>query len=149
MENKFNEYLIKKKKKEYMLDIKEFDVISLTKKTKYTPDIVEKALNNIIVPFPGFETFNLKEVSDWDFINDKYGDSYQLYIHSLRFVNELLVTYDLTMELKYLDKAREYIESWIAFTRENIGSNMVWYDHPTAQRIQVIIYYLYLAKGVQ
>src|SRR5699024_1614118 len=78
----------------------------------------------------------------------KYGDSYQLYIHSLRFVNELLITYETTKEVKYLDKAKEYIENWVHFSSENTGSNMVWYDHPTAQRIQVIIYYLYLSKDI-
>ncbi|QQD85661.1 heparinase II/III family protein [Jeotgalicoccus sp. ATCC 8456] len=148
MENLFKNYLDNNSEIEESVDIKDFDVLSLTKRSRYTDEIVESAMNNIVVPFPNFTSFKLIETKDWDTVDDKYGDSYQLYIHSLRFVNELLTTYDSSKDVKYIDKARDYIENWIEFTTNNIGSNMVWYDHPTAQRIQVIIYYLYLAKDV-
>lgn len=148
MKNLFDEYLKDNKDNEGIIDVKEFDVLRLTKKSRFTTDIVENLMKNILIPFPNFSSFELKELKDWDTTSEKYGDSYQLYIHSLRSVNELLITYESTNEIKYLDKAKEYIESWIEFTRNNKGSNMVWYDHPTAQRIQVIIFYLYLAKDI-
>lgn len=148
MTNLFNEYLLSNKDIKDQININEFDVLSLTKKSRYTSEIVEKAMNNIIIPFPNFSSFNMDELIDWDTTDEKYGDSYQLYIHSLRFVNELLITYDATREIMYIDKAKEYIESWVTYTANNVGSNMVWYDHPTAQRIQVIIYYLYLVKDI-
>lgn len=146
--NMFSKYLEDNINLKENMDIKSHDVISLTKKSRYTNEIAESAMKNIVTPFPGFTNFEMNEISDWDTVDEKYGDSYQLYIHSLRFVNELLITYETTKEVKYLDKAKEYIENWVHFSSENTGSNMVWYDHPTAQRIQVIIYYLYLSKDI-
>lgn len=77
--------------------------------------------------------------------SESYLDSCQVYIHSLRSINELQFIYEVSHEIKYLYK-KEYIENWIEFTCNNKGSNMVWYDHPTATKIQVIICYIYLEK---
>src|SRR5699024_2078201 len=148
MKNLFDEYLNDNKDNEGIIDVKEFDVLRLTKKSRFTTDIVENLMKNILIPFPNFSSFELKELKDWDTTSEKYGDSYQLYIHSLRSVNELLITYESTNEITYIDNAKEYIEGWVECIRNNKGSNMVWYDHPTAQRIQVIIFYLYLAKDI-
>lgn len=147
MVNSFNKYLKDNKNTSDSLTIKQEDIIRLTKKTRFTNEIVEKALEGIIIPFPNFSSFKMESQEDWDTLSDKYGDSYQLYIHSLRFVNELLVMFEITEDINYLNKAKEYIDSWIEFSTNNDGSNMVWYDHPTAQRIQVIIFYLYLAQN--
>ena len=147
MVNSFDKYLKDNKETTESLSIKKEDIIRLTKNTRFTNEIAEKSLEGIIIPFPNFSSFIMENQHDWDTLSDKYGDSYQLYIHSLRFVNELLVTFEITDDIKYLNKAKIYIHSWIEFSTNNDGSNMVWYDHPTAQRIQVIIFYLYLAQN--
>lgn len=146
MSTVFNDYLYKHIDSDEQLKIDNKDIIRLTKHSKYTDEIAKNLMENIVIPFPNFDSFKLSNLSDWYTTSNKYGDSYQLYIHSLRFVNELLIKFEKSKERKYLDKAKEYIESWIEFSRNNTGSNMVWYDHPTAQRTQVIIFYLYLAK---
>jgi hypothetical protein len=130
------------------ITVQSHDVIRLTKKTKYTDEIAEKAMNNEVIPFPNFKSFNLVEDKDWEYSDTEYGNSYQLYIHSLRFVNELLIKFEETKEIRYLMKAKKYIDSWIAYAVNNEGGSMVWYDHPTANRVQVILFYLFLSKGL-
>lgn len=129
------------------LRVNDFDIIKLANKSRYTNDIVRKAMKNNIIPFPRFDSFNMKSIKDWDKNIEKYGKSYQLYIHTLRFVNELLLQYADTKQIKYLDKAEEYIESWIEYATKAKVSRMVWYDHSAAQRTQVLLYFVYLSQN--
>src|SRR5699024_4677116 len=78
----------------------------------------------------------------------KYGDSYQLYIQSMRSCSDIMNEYIKTNDKKYLDKVEEIIHSWIDFASDGPDEKMVWYDHPTAYRTQVIIEYLYHAKNL-
>lgn len=144
MKSKLNDFLNDESKVYNNLNINDHDLIKLSSKSRYTNDIVRRAMKNEIVPFPKFDSFKLMDKNDWGYINKKIGDTYQLYIHSLRFVNELLLQYEYTKERKYVEKAKEYIESWINYALHNKGSRMLWYDHPTAQRLQVLLYFVYL-----
>src|SRR5699024_5047740 len=76
---------------------------------------------------------------------EKYGNSYTLYIHTLRVAAELILAYEATQDLKYFDKAEEIINSWIEHIRTDNENKMIWYDHTTANRTQVLIHYLYIA----
>src|SRR5699024_6464590 len=49
--------------------------------------------------------------------------------------------------IDYLDKAEEIILSWIDYIENGTDEKIVWYDHPTAYRTQVIIQFLYLAES--
>lgn len=136
--------------KEYdELKVNSYDIIKLSNKSRYTNDIVRNAMNNKIIPFPRFDSFNLHSNDDWNTVNDKYGKSYQLYIHTLRFVNELLLQYVDTKEKKYLDKAERFIEKWIVYASKPKVSKMVWYDHSAAQRTQVLLYFVYLSQNTK
>lgn len=140
--------------KDYLNDISKFNfqvdnryIIKVSNRSRYTKDIANNALNDIIVPFPNFEPFNFINKNSWNTKNIKYGNSYQLYIHTLRFVNELLLMYEETKEQKYLKKAKRYIMDWIDFVTNYKTTALVWYDHSVAQRVQVLLFYLLLSEN--
>lgn len=138
----FKDYLKQNSKYNFVIDEKY--IIKVSNRSRYTKDIANKALNNIIVPFPNFEEFTLSNKNGWNKKNQKYGNSYQLYIHTFRFINELLLMYEETEQKKYYQKATEYIYDWLDFVTNYKTTNLVWYDHSVAQRVQVILFYLYL-----
>ena len=137
----------KNNKFKFVDNIEEHDFIKLIKYDKRTNKIAESAMDNLIIPFPNFEAADFNKVHDWNAENDKYGKSYQLYIHSLRFVSSLLLQYEKNEDIKYLKKAEVFIESWIKFMDSKPKNEMLWYDHPVANRVQNIIHFLYLAKN--
>lgn len=131
----------------FINSIEEEDFIKLLEYDKNTKLIADSAMENFIIPFPNFEKTDFNKGHNWNVVNNKYGKSYQLYIHSLRFVGSLLLEYDKTKDIKYLKKSKMYIESWIDFMESKQKNEMLWYDHPVANRVQNIIYFLYLSKN--
>nr|WP_255620741.1 heparinase II/III family protein [Salinicoccus sp. RF5] len=134
------------KTKKYSVEVSQSDVFSLVKYTKRTRNIADKALNNIIIPFPNFDPTVFDDNFWYVDKTKKYGASYQLYIQSLRVCAELLNEYEKTEDPRYLNKTQEIIESWIKYEEGKPSEKMLWYDHPTANRIQTIIHFLYHAK---
>lgn len=88
----------------YNLSVDSRYIIKVSNRSRYTKDIANKALQNIIIPFPKFESFNLNSKNGWNTRNTKYGNSYQLYIHTFRFINELLLMYEETKEKNIIKK---------------------------------------------
>lgn len=138
--------------KDYLNDVSKYNfqidnryIIKVSNRSRYTKNIANNALNDIIIPFPNFEPFNFINKNSWNTKNIKYGNSYQLYIHTLRFVNELLLMYEETKEQKYLEKSKRYIMDWIDFVTNYKTTALVWYDHSVAQRVQVLLFYLLLS----
>lgn len=129
------------------IDISKKDVFPLLKYRKDTKRFADKALNNIIIPFPGFDSVDFDNRYWGTDKKKKYGDSYQLYMQSMRICAELLNEYTESKVIDYLDKAEEIILSWIDYIENGTDEKMVWYDHPTAYRTQVIIQFLYLAES--
>ncbi len=129
------------------IDISREDVFPLLKYRKDTKKVADKALNNSIIPFPGFDSVPFDKNYWYTDKKKKYGDSYQLYLQSMRVCAELLNEYTESENIDYLKKAEEIIQSWINFVNKGTKEKMVWYDHPTANRTQVIIQFLYLAKS--
>lgn len=129
------------------IEINEKDVFPLLKYRKGTKNIADKALENTIIPFPNFDPAKFDENYWYTDKKNKYGDSYQLYIQSMRVCAELLNEYAESKNNDYLKKVEEIILSWITFVKKGTKEKMVWYDHPTANRTQVIIQFLYLAKN--
>src|SRR5699024_10138789 len=127
------------------IEISEEDVFRLFEKKKRRADIADAALDNIIIPFPGFDSTTYDK-DFWKVLKkEKYGNSYTLYIHTVRVAAELILAYEATQDLKYFDKAEEIINSWIEHIRTDNENKMIWYDHTTANRTQVLIHYLYIA----
>ena len=142
-DNIFSKYLTKGIN---TINVTEKDVFPLLKYRPSTKEIANNALNNIIIPFTNFDPVEFDE-NYW--VTDKrkkYGDSYQLYIQSMRSCSDIMNEYIKTGDKKYLDKVEEIIYSWIDFASGDPDEKMIWYDHPTANRTQVIIEYLYHAK---
>lgn len=127
--------------------IDEKDVLPLIKRNKDSIRIAKRAMKDIIEPFPNFETVNFDETFDWEVTKKKYGHSYQLYIQALRVVSALLLEYEKTNQFNYLDKAKKIVESWMDYAEGKTDSAMTWYDHPTANRAQILIHFLYHARN--
>jgi len=141
--NIFSKYLTKDISN---IHVTEKDVFPLLKYRPSTQKIANEALNNIIIPFTNFDPVEFDENYWFTDKRKKYGDSYQLYIQSMRSCADIMNEYIKTDDKRYLDKVEEIIHSWINFVSDDPDEKMVWYDHPTANRAQVIIQYLYLAQ---
>jgi len=132
-------------KDKYKFEIKENDVFKLLNHSKRTKGIADKALNNEIIPFPGFDSTQFDN-NIWTVTKkEKYGNTYILYIHALRVCAELLLQYEKTNEIAYFYKAEEIINSWVEYSKTEEAHRIVWYDHTTANRTQVLIHYLSVA----
>lgn len=142
--NIFSKYY--KEHDETGLSIMDKDVFPLLKYRPSTQKVANKALDNIIIPFTNFDPVTFDENYWFTDKKKKYGDSYQLYIQAMRVCAEILNEYKKTEDKRYLDKVEEIVLSWIEFTSKGTDEKMVWYDHPTANRTQVIIEFLYMAK---
>ena len=130
-------------------EIKDQDVFKLLNYSNRTKNIADHALKNKIMPFPGFDISKFDD-DLWNIKKkEKYGNSYILYIHTLRVCADLLLYYEKTEEIKYFDKAEEIINSWLKFSKSEVVDEMVWYDHTTAQRTQVLIHYLNVAQKLE
>lgn len=127
------------------LKINENDVFRLFEVKKRKQSIAKYALNNKIVPFPGFNSTSFNNKIWTVKKSEKYGNSYTLYLHSLRVTVELMLAYEATKEIEYFNKAEEIINSWIKHSQTDDDNPMIWYDHTTANRTQALIHYLYLA----
>lgn len=127
------------------LKINENDVFRLFEVKKRKQSIAKYALNNKIVPFPGFNSTSFNDKIWTVKKSEKYGNSYTLYLHSLRVTVELMLAYEGTKEIEYFNKAEEIINSWIKHSQTDDDNPMIWYDHTTANRTQALIHYLYLA----
>ena len=82
------------------------------------------------------------EKSSMDWTEDPYDDwTWQFYYHSLRMVSYLVSSYEFTGEIKYLQEAKWYIESWIEYnpSYRKQASERAWDDHSTANRISTFI----------
>ncbi|MFF7955290.1 heparinase II/III domain-containing protein [Staphylococcus saprophyticus] len=121
-------------------------VLPLLPSSKHTQKIAEAALNNKVIPFPNFDAINFDE-KIWKFEKGTNTASYQLYIQSLRVVGELINYYKISKEERYLYKAVEIVDSWIEFSDKD-STEMTWYDHPTANRTQIIIELMYYMNSL-
>ena len=131
------------------IDVNEEDVLRLLNYTNKSKEIADRALENVIIPFHRFEEASFDEYF-WSLEKkEKYGNSYQLYIHSLRVCAELMNTFEQTGQIEYFDKTEEIVYSWMNYISQETVGEMVWYDHPTANRTQVLLQFLYLNNQLQ
>ncbi|MBN3553979.1 alginate lyase family protein [Fictibacillus nanhaiensis] len=73
-----------------------------------------------------------------------YNDStWCFYFHSLDMVGYLMNAYELNPSIKYLEKAKWYINSWMLSnpSPEKQASTFAWDDHSTANRVVNIVYF--------
>ncbi|MCE4955682.1 heparinase II/III domain-containing protein [Macrococcoides caseolyticum] len=143
IENKILKELSHEKNQQHFKSIKKEDVLPLAQYNKTTLKYANLAVENTIVPFPGFDSVEFNENFDWSYIHHKNHVSYQLYLQSLRIVGQLLAAYDKFTDKKYLLKAQEITESWMTFVESGKSTDMTWYDHPVGNRTQILVHLLY------
>lgn len=133
---------------ENKFNVNETDVFRLLKYGERAQKISDTAIDNIVIPFPGFDEIEFNG-NMWNVIKrEKYGQSYTLYIHTLRVCVELLLQYEHTEEKKYYNKAKEIVYSWLNFSEKPTDNKMVWYDHTTANRTQALIHFIYISEKI-
>lgn len=129
-------------------NIKQEDVFRLLEYSDRTKRISGRAIKDVIIPFPGFDEVEFNE-KIWNVVKkSKYGQSYTLYIHTLRVCVELLLQFEHTKDKLYYEKAKEIIYSWLKFSENPTDNKMVWYDHTTANRTQVLIHFIYISEQI-
>ena len=128
------------------IDINRNDVFALVPYSNISHNMSNLALENKIMPFPNFETVNFSHNFDWTYKHHKNEVSYQLYLQSLRIVSACVTTFEQTNDKRYLHKGFEITESWMSFVDQGKSTEMTWYDHPTANRVQVLIQLIYHLK---
>ena len=129
-------------------------VLNLTEKTNsppsprgaYTPRIAAKALDGMIEPFPGYPDMPFDEEFDWEHEEPGLVQTYQLYLHNLKVVNELLHEYWLTQDRRYVKQAERIVSSWLAYIDSGRTTAMTWTDHGIAGRARVLIYHAYSCR---
>lgn len=82
------------------------------------------------------------EIIQPTWLEDPYNDdSWKLYYQSLDFVSYLINAYEVTGEIKYLEKANYFIFNWIQNNREYYmsKSTWAWTDHSSPNRVLTFI----------
>lgn len=78
---------------------------------------------------------------NWDMIPSKASFSFQLYLQGFLPIKYLIRGYNLNSKLEYLDLSAKFIESWFEYEPES-NNEFTWYDHSTADRVVVMIYFI-------
>jgi hypothetical protein len=116
-------------------------------------EIAEKALNNIwSIPFfgerpiHGDATIHLDKLWGGKVVNNL---SWELSLHSLYILRNLVFAHKDTGDNRFLDKGREIIESWAENNpRNRPPSRFSWGDHSTANRALIISAFLDYCNAV-
>jgi len=109
--------------------------------------ISDKTINNIFqisydqMDFPSIETC---VDSLWNNSNLYVSNSHEFYSHSLTILWHLILAHEQTKEMKYLEKGREFILSWIKSNPRFDPRLMTyaWSDHSTAKRSISILFFM-------
>ena len=120
-------------------------------KTKINGDlqrIADKALRNIIEPFPKYPDIAFGANFNWDHQEPELATSYSLYLQNLRVVGTLLAVYEHSKNTALLDKCDEILQSWLNYVEAGGQTEMTWYDHAVGARCRVLTQYLAICEEV-
>ena len=104
--------------------------------------IADKALRNVLEPFPGYPDTKFSTDFNWAHEEPELVTSYQLYLQNLRIVGCLLAAYERTEDSDYLEKAEEIVDSWMEYVEKGGKTDMTWYDHAVGTRSRVLMQFL-------
>ncbi|SFK18369.1 Heparinase II/III N-terminus [Halobacillus dabanensis] len=121
-------------------------LIKITNVNRKSTDIGNQILRNNFFIKNGLDSIDFSEGINWDYEHGASGNTYQLYLQSLNVLSYLLNAFEQSSNLKYLLKAHEITESWIAYNDKDPDNSMLWYDHPTAYRAHNLVYFLVLSQ---
>lgn len=113
------------------------------KKGKSYIERAEQILNNKYLFFGGFDIVHFPDHIDWNYNHHISRNSYQLYMHTLNFMNHLVFAYLETKNEAYIEKAKVIIEDWYINNHNKTGeiTNHAWYDHTVSKRITNILFF--------
>lgn len=117
-----------------------------SRRASYTSRIAAKAVRGVIEPFPGYPDVPFDESFDWAHEEPGLVQTYQLYLHNLKVVNELLHEYWETKSLEYAEQAKRIVFSWLDYIDSGNTTPMTWTDHGIAGRARVLIYLAYTCQ---
>ena len=110
--------------------------------------IADKLVNNELYVNSIWPTYPFTDQLTWR--ENPYNDeSWVFYLHSLDLVGFLMNAYEKNPSQVYLEKAKWYIESWMAAnpSPDNQASTYAWDDHSTANRVVNMIYFWHYYKN--
>ncbi len=110
--------------------------------------IADKLVNNELYVNSIWPTYPFTDQLTWR--ENPYNDeSWVFYLHSLDLVGFLMNAYEKNPSQVYLEKAKWYIESWMAANPSpyNQASTYAWDDHSTANRVVNMIYFWHYYKN--
>lgn len=94
------------------------------------PDNVQYDINNI----------------DWNITATTSPNTFSLYLQTLRPIYYLSKAYLVTNDIRYLNYADKFVDSWTDYEQSSQNLNRyTWYDHTVAERTENLIYY-YIVK---
>lgn len=119
-----------------------YKVFKRTSPSNGSIEIANLNLDNKVYLHSNWEPYEFEDELKWT-ENPYNHRTWQFYFHSLRMVSYLVNAYEVTNNLEYLEKAKWYIESWIAVnpTPQKNVSEWAWSDHSTANRLMNILYF--------
>lgn len=110
--------------------------------------IADKLVNNELYVNSIWPTYPYTEQLTWR--ENPYDDeSWVFYLHSLDLVGFLMNAYEKNPSPVYLEKAKWFIESWMAANPSPAyqASEYAWDDHSTANRVVNMIYFWHYYKN--
>ncbi|MBM6387825.1 MAG: alginate lyase family protein [Paenibacillus sp.] len=111
----------------------------------------DKLLNNRLIVEEKITDDILYDIEniDWNMSVTASPNTFSLYLHTLSPVYYLCQAFIQTNDMKYLDAADKFVESWAAYAE---GSNKInrytWYDHSVAERTENLIFYSIIKESV-
>ena len=86
----------------------------------------------------------------WELQFSESPATYSLYLHALNPVFYLLRAYQFTGKNEYYSLAERIISSWLNYSKDKpkVKTNMMWYEHAVASRIEVFIYYMIMSREI-
>lgn len=124
------------------VEIPDSVVTPVIRRSRRTKETAQRAVNGKIEPFPGYGTVDFGPDFDWAYEKPQLVTSFQLYLHNLRIVAELVNEFSASGDSAYLDTATEIVESWRSYVDGGGEVPMTWYDHTTASRARTLVHYL-------
>ena len=109
-------------------------------------EIANQILANQFYFSKSMDIIEFSPTIDWDYQHHKNKNSYQLYLHALHSLSYLTNAFEVSGDLRYLEKGKQILTQWRRYEAKNPENMFVWYDHAVANRTQTLIYYYLIAK---
>lgn len=127
-----------------------YEPIYMTEKTndKLSIEFAEKLLKNELIvneKISDIVEYDINNI-DWNVNATTSPNTFSLYLQTLRPIYYLSRAYLATNDIRYLNYADKFVDSWVDYEKSSESLNRyTWYDHTVAERTENLIYY-YIVK---